>query len=140
MADTATQTDKDRFLWVYENEHQRTMRVLNNYPPDKADYKPAPNLKTARELAWIFAMEPKLGRVKLMMIFPACTSFRARLGASSTETSRHVASPDVGLTSLISMYLNVADPYNSGRHTSPDSSTNAPSSVASIAFIWFAIP
>ena len=61
MAQTATQTDKDRFLWVYEDEHQRTMRVLNNYPPDKTDYKPAPNLKTARELAWVFAMERKLG-------------------------------------------------------------------------------
>src|SRR5438105_4208277 len=58
---TATQTDKDRFLWVYEDEHQRTVRVLKNFPPDKADFRPMANLKTARELAWVFVMEPKLG-------------------------------------------------------------------------------
>jgi uncharacterized damage-inducible protein DinB len=58
---TTTQTHKDRFLAVYEDEHQRTMRVLRAYPADKADLKAAPSCKSARELAWIFVLERGLG-------------------------------------------------------------------------------
>ncbi len=58
---TVTQTHKERFLAVYEDEHQRTLRVLQAYPQDKLDLKPHPMSKTARELAWIFALERGLG-------------------------------------------------------------------------------
>ena len=53
---------KEHYLQVYEDEHARTMRVLRAYPADKAEMRPAPALKTARELAWIFAMERGLGK------------------------------------------------------------------------------
>jgi len=56
-----TQTEKDGFLGVYEAEHQRTMRVLRAYPPEKTDFKPGPTNKTARELAWVFVLERGLG-------------------------------------------------------------------------------
>src|SRR5919202_1607597 len=56
-----TPEQKQRFLDVYEEEHARTMRVLRAYPPDKAELRPAPPLKTARELAWVFVVERGLG-------------------------------------------------------------------------------
>lgn len=52
---------KESFLRTYEEENARTMRLLRAYPNDKLDVKPAPQLKTARELAWVFVMESMLG-------------------------------------------------------------------------------
>lgn len=52
---------QDQFLAAYEREHETTMRVLAAYPPDKADLRPHPKCKTARELAWIFVLERYLG-------------------------------------------------------------------------------
>jgi hypothetical protein len=54
-------TPKQRFLDAYEHEHAITMRVLAAYPAEKADLRPHPRCKTARELAWIFPMERGLG-------------------------------------------------------------------------------
>jgi hypothetical protein len=56
-----TSAEKDRFLAVYEEEHQRTMRVIQAFPEEKADFRPHPRCKTARELAWIFVLERGLG-------------------------------------------------------------------------------
>ena len=62
MATTASTTSrKQQFLETYEKEHETTMRVLRAYPADQAEYRPNERCKTARELAWIFAMESKLG-------------------------------------------------------------------------------
>jgi len=52
---------KQTFLDVYDEEHERTMRVLRAYPADKLDLRPHPKSKTARELAWIFVLECGLG-------------------------------------------------------------------------------
>src|SRR5687767_13963989 len=57
----AMSTEKDRFLAVYEEEHQRTMRVIQAFPEEKADFRPHPRCKTARELAWIFVLGRGLG-------------------------------------------------------------------------------
>ena len=48
---------KDAFLRTYDEEHARTMKLLRAYPTDKLELKPAPILKTARELAWVFVAE-----------------------------------------------------------------------------------
>jgi uncharacterized damage-inducible protein DinB len=48
---------KEQFLGAFEQEFQTTMRLLRAYPRAKLDLKPAPTLKTARELAWIFVLE-----------------------------------------------------------------------------------
>jgi uncharacterized damage-inducible protein DinB len=62
MATTAsTPSQKQRFLEVYEKEHATTMRVLRAYPADQAEFRPNERCKPARELAWMFAMEPRLG-------------------------------------------------------------------------------
>ena len=52
---------KQQFLDTYEREHAITMNVLRAYPPEKADLRPHPKLKTARELAWVFFQERGLG-------------------------------------------------------------------------------
>jgi len=56
-----TITAKQQFLERYELEHQTTMRVLRAYPTDKLDLKPDPNMRSARELAWVFVQERGLG-------------------------------------------------------------------------------
>ena len=67
MATSApTTSQKQRFLAVYEKEHATTMRVLRAYPADQAEFKPNPRCKSARELAWIFAIEPRLGTMVVM--------------------------------------------------------------------------
>ena len=57
----ATSTARQDFLDAYEREHATTMKVLRAFPADKSDLRPAPKLKTARELAWIFVQERGLG-------------------------------------------------------------------------------
>jgi uncharacterized damage-inducible protein DinB len=54
-------TPKEDFLAVYEREHATTLKVLKAYPADKADLRPHPRCKTAKELAWIFVVERGLG-------------------------------------------------------------------------------
>ena len=53
----AMRSQRDQFLEVYEQEHQRTLKVLRAYPKDKEELRPHSRLKTARELAWIFVTE-----------------------------------------------------------------------------------
>lgn len=52
---------KEAFLKTYDEEHARTMKLLRIYPTDKLELRPAPILKTARELAWVFVIERGLG-------------------------------------------------------------------------------
>ncbi len=54
---------KETFLASYEREHATTMRVLRAYPVDKLDLRPAAMCKSARELAWVFALERGLGQM-----------------------------------------------------------------------------
>lgn len=49
------------FLATFDREQQTTMKVLRAYPEDKLDLKPSEKLKTAKQLAWIFAAECGLG-------------------------------------------------------------------------------
>ena len=52
---------KQQFLESFDREHATTMRVLRAFPKDKADTKLHPNIKTPKELAWVFVMECGLG-------------------------------------------------------------------------------
>lgn len=53
----AMPSPKQQFLASYEREHAITMRVLRAFPPEKSELQPHPRCKTARELAFIFALE-----------------------------------------------------------------------------------
>jgi uncharacterized damage-inducible protein DinB len=61
----AARTPKQQFLDAYHQEHDKTMRVLKAFPADKAELRPHERCKTARELAWIFALERRLGTTVL---------------------------------------------------------------------------
>ncbi|MFN7941018.1 MAG: DinB family protein [Thermoanaerobaculia bacterium] len=56
---------KDQFLASYEAEHQTTMKVLRAFPPAQSELRPHPTSKTARELAFVFALERGLGAMVL---------------------------------------------------------------------------
>jgi uncharacterized damage-inducible protein DinB len=58
---TVIQSARDQFLTALEMESATTLKVLRAYPQDKSELRPAPVLKTARELAWIFVMEQAVG-------------------------------------------------------------------------------
>lgn len=48
---------KQQYLEACDKEHATTMRVLRAFPKEKAELKPHPKLKNARELAFVFALE-----------------------------------------------------------------------------------
>ena len=64
-------TAKQQFLDSYEREHGTTMKVLGAYPAGKADLRPHPKCKTAKELAWIFTLERGLGTMVMGDAFAA---------------------------------------------------------------------
>jgi uncharacterized damage-inducible protein DinB len=64
-----TRSPRQQFLDAYEREHAITMKVLRAYPADKAELRPHPRLKTARELAWVFVLERGLGKAGLANAF-----------------------------------------------------------------------
>jgi len=53
----AMPSPKQQFLASYEREHATTMRVLRAFPPEQSELKPHAMCKSARELAFIFALE-----------------------------------------------------------------------------------
>lgn len=61
METTVTTHAKQEFLNVYDREHAITMKVLRNYPEDKLDVQPHPKSNSARQIAWIFVLERRLG-------------------------------------------------------------------------------
>ncbi len=54
-------TPREQFLDVYEREHATTMRVLRAMPEGQMELRPHARCKSARELAWVFALESGLG-------------------------------------------------------------------------------
>lgn len=54
-------TEKERFLQAWEQEFQTTLKLLKAYPSNKLDLKPADRSRSAKELAWTFAVEEKVG-------------------------------------------------------------------------------
>jgi uncharacterized damage-inducible protein DinB len=52
---------REKFLATFDKEHATTMRVLRAFPAAKANDVLHPGLKTPRDLAWVFALERRLG-------------------------------------------------------------------------------
>lgn len=48
---------RDYFLAKLDREFDTTMRVLRSLPDGQAEFRPVSNAKTARDLAWTFALE-----------------------------------------------------------------------------------
>lgn len=51
-----TMTEKDMYVNAFEREYQTTLKVLRSFPSNKAELKAAPNMKPAREIAWMLVL------------------------------------------------------------------------------------
>ena len=60
-----TATEKDMFLQTLQRECATTLKVLRAYPSAKADFRPHEKSRTAKELAWTFAMEQGIADMAL---------------------------------------------------------------------------
>jgi uncharacterized damage-inducible protein DinB len=56
-ADAGTLSPKSQFVQAFRDEHARTMKLLRAYPPSQGEMRPHPTSRSARELAFVFAME-----------------------------------------------------------------------------------
>ena len=83
-------TEKEMFITSWEREFQTTMKVLKAYPPDKLDLKPAEKSKSAKDLAWVFAVEENIvggickGQVDFMNLPKAPATYPEILAAYET--------------------------------------------------------
>jgi uncharacterized damage-inducible protein DinB len=50
-------TEKQRFLRAYEQNHALTLKVLNAFPAERAEFRPHPRSYSALQLAWTFILE-----------------------------------------------------------------------------------
>lgn len=50
-------SEKEMFLQAWDREYQTTLKILNAYPTDRLDLKPADRSRSARELLWTFVTE-----------------------------------------------------------------------------------
>jgi uncharacterized damage-inducible protein DinB len=105
-AQPAIPSAKQQFLEAYEREHVTTMKVLRAFPADKADLRPHPKCKSARELAWVFVLERGLARIALTTGFdwskpgtmPPPPETMDAIITALDEAHRGVASLVAGLT------------------------------------------
>ncbi|MEP7274025.1 MAG: DinB family protein [Acidobacteriota bacterium] len=51
---------KALFLHFWEKEAPATRKVISRIPQEASDYRPEPKSRTAREIAWLIAMEEKV--------------------------------------------------------------------------------
>ena len=56
---------RQQLLATLERETATTQKVLNAYPLDQSELRPHPRAKSARELAWMFTLEQKLGTLAI---------------------------------------------------------------------------
>ncbi|HJU89476.1 MAG TPA: DinB family protein [Gemmatimonadaceae bacterium] len=67
---------RQQLINAFDRETATTQKVLRAYPADQAELKPHPRLRSARELAWMFAAELNLANLvlrnefKMPMKFP----------------------------------------------------------------------
>jgi uncharacterized damage-inducible protein DinB len=60
VGSTAIPSPKQQFLDMLKKEHETTLKVVNAFPADQAEFKPHPRSNSARQLVWTFAVEEKL--------------------------------------------------------------------------------
>lgn len=56
----AAKTAKQRLLDRYQNDHEKTLKVLKAFPADRSEFRPHERSNTALHLAWTFVIEERL--------------------------------------------------------------------------------
>ena len=54
---------QQQLIQAFEREHATTMKVLRAFPAEKSELRPCASCKTARELAFVFALDRGLARL-----------------------------------------------------------------------------
>ena len=62
-ATTGARHETQQLIDAFEREHATTMKVLRAFPPEQAELRPHPKCKTARELAFVFALDRGLAEM-----------------------------------------------------------------------------
>ena len=62
---TQTVNERETFIQTCEREFPTTLKILRAFPDGREDFKPAEKSRTARDLAWNFVLETKIGEAAL---------------------------------------------------------------------------
>ncbi len=57
MPQREASSEKDMYLRTLGRESEITLKLLKAFPADKADFKPHPRSRSAKDLAWTFVVE-----------------------------------------------------------------------------------
>ena len=55
-----TVSEKDQFLGAFEREYETTRRLLQEYPANQYEMKPKPEMRSAKEIAWMLVLNQQV--------------------------------------------------------------------------------
>jgi uncharacterized damage-inducible protein DinB len=134
---SAQPTPRQQFLDAYEREHAITMKVLRAYPPEKSELRPHPRSKTARELAWIFALERGLGKAAFSNAYA-----EGRLGGGPPPVPERWEDVLTTLEAAHDEFRDVFNSYSDQQLQEPIKFFGGPKTLVDVprlAFAWFLI-
>jgi uncharacterized damage-inducible protein DinB len=62
-----TISEKDQFLGAFEREYETTRRLLQAYPAEQYDLRPKPNMRSAKEIAWMLVLNQQVEGLVLQL-------------------------------------------------------------------------
>jgi uncharacterized damage-inducible protein DinB len=125
---------KQHFLDTYDREHATTMRVLRAFPEGELDLRPHEKSKSARELAWVFAMERGLGTMVVTHNFPEGMQGEMPTPPESwSDLLTTIEDASAGFRSLVEGMSDEALAGNVKFFTGPQKISEIPA----LTFLWF---
>ena len=125
---------KQQFKDQATREHQTTMKVLKAYPHGKLDLRPSPKSKTAKELAWTFAIEQALAHTSITTGFDWSKPFTPPAVPESYEAILNAV--EHGHAQLLKTLEHMPDEKLFGTVKFP-SGPKMMADVPVIQFLWF---
>ena len=98
-----------QLIHAFEREHATTMKVLRAFPADQAEFRPCPTCKTARELAFVFAMERGLAQRVYNNAFAKAMSGGGTPPAAPATWSEVIAAVENGQRELLGLLRTATD-------------------------------
>lgn len=98
-----------QLIHAFEREHATTMKVLRAFPADQAELKPCATCKTARELAFVFALERGLARLVYENAFATAMSGGGTPPSAPETWSEVLAAIEAGQRELLDLLRSADD-------------------------------
>jgi uncharacterized damage-inducible protein DinB len=108
-AGSAARSVTQQLLHAYEREYATTMKVLRAFPADQAELRPCATCKTARELAFVFAMERGLAQRVYNNAFATAMSGGGTPPAVPATWSEVIAAIETGQRQLLELLRSADD-------------------------------